>query len=257
MQTTRRLPFAWIAIYGAIIGVTSYVPLIPYVTGGGFLPLSISLAAIAPLLLGFGPGILAALVGGLIGMFINPAAYPFGVLDAFFVGMAPAIFCGFAFKGPDRILRIIYVAILVLSGILAEIVPYYYPGSSGGFSDPPQPQYVLLVAFFFVPWLILYMLPIGTRYIHRWLNSEDPKYRLGGMLVGTTIGLLPWSLWMVVPVALTLNWPPELTIATWVFGGWSRAILSVIASVIAVPLTRALARSGLPVPPGAIWEPKR
>ena len=95
---------AWIAIYGAIIGIASYVPLIPYITGSGFLPLSISLAAIAPLILGFGPGIISALIGGLIGMLLNPAAYPFGLLDAFFVGMAPAILCGFAFKGSNLLL---------------------------------------------------------------------------------------------------------------------------------------------------------
>lgn len=256
MRTTGGITIAWVAIYGAIIGVTGFVPLIPYVTGGGFLPLSISLAAIAPLLLGFGAGILSALIGGLIGAFINPATYPFGLVDAFFVAMAPAIFCGFSFKGSERTYKVVYIIILLLSGILAEVVPYYFPGSGGGFSLPPQPLYALLVAFFFVPWIILFFIPPVTTSIKRWINSERTIERFLGVLLGMLMGLIPWSLWMIAPAALVLNFAPELAIATWIFAAWSRAILSVVAAVIAVPLLAALERSGMPAPPGAAWSPK-
>lgn len=257
MQVVKGQSIAWIAIYGAIIGVTSFIPLIPYVTGGGFLPLSISLAAVAPLILGFRGGVIAALVGGLIGMFINPATYPFGFVDVFFVGMTPAIFCGFAFKGTSRVFRIIYIIILLLSGIMAGIVPYYYPGASKGFGTPTQPYYLLLVAFFFVPWLIVYILPIGTKYIAQWVNSENAGYRFAGSFFGMLIGLIPWSLWMIAPAAFALNMSPELAIAAWLFAAWSRVVLAIIAAIIVVLLIPALSKSGMPVPAGAIWEPKK
>jgi hypothetical protein len=257
MNTNKKTSIAWISIFGAIIGVTSFVPLIPYITGGGFLPLSISLAAIAPLILGFRGGIISALIGGIIGMFINPACYPFGFVDVFLVAMLPAIFCGFAFKGDQTKFRYSYVGILVLSGLFAEIVPYYYPGSASGFPIPPQPLYFLLVAFFWIPWLILYISPIGSKYLIGWIKGNNKKYKFVSAFIGVLIGLMPWCLWMIAPVSLVLKFPPELAIITWFFAAYSRAILSIISAIIIVPLIEVLAKSGMPTPVGAIWTPKR
>jgi hypothetical protein len=89
-------PIAWIAVYGALIGVTSLVPVLPYAGGGGFWPLATPLAGIAPLILGPVGGIVAAVVGGIIGMFIAPPAYPLGIIDAVSVVVLPAIFVGLA-----------------------------------------------------------------------------------------------------------------------------------------------------------------
>ncbi len=67
---------AWITLYGALCGVTSLIPVFPYVGGGGYVPLQTMFSAIAPVLLGPVGGIVAATVGGVIGMFIAPAAFP-------------------------------------------------------------------------------------------------------------------------------------------------------------------------------------
>jgi len=257
-RTRVATPIAWIAIYGAIIGVTSFVPLIPYIGGGGFLPLSISIAALSPLILGFGPGVVSALIGGIIGMFVSPASYPFGLVDVFFVALLPSVFCGFAFKGRSTGFRLAYITLMLISGVFAEIVPYYYPGPGGGFpTSPPQPLYFLLVSFFFLPWVLLYASPIGTRYIAAWIEGEDRRRQFLGGGLGILIGLMPWSIWMVTSAALILNYPPELAVAIWVFAIWSRAILTLISAIIFVPVVRLLERSGMPAPAGAVWQPKR
>jgi Zn-dependent protease len=59
---------AWVTLFGALLGVTGLVPIFPYVGGGGYVPLTTPLAAIAPLLLGPVGGVVSALVGGLIGI---------------------------------------------------------------------------------------------------------------------------------------------------------------------------------------------
>src|SRR4030066_1111074 len=82
-QTTGRIggvSIAWVTLYGALLGVTGLVPIFPYVGGGGYVPLTTPLAAIAPLPMGPVGGVASALVGGLIGMFIAPAAYPLQVV---------------------------------------------------------------------------------------------------------------------------------------------------------------------------------
>jgi hypothetical protein len=251
------VPIAWIAIFGAIIGATSFVPITPYIGTGGVLPLSVAVAAIAPLILGFGSGIISATIGGIIGMFVNPAGYPFGFVDIFFVAMLPAIFCGFAFSGKNIKFRIAYVAILIVSGIFAEVVPYYFPGPSGGFTlEPLQPFYALLVAVFLVPWIVLYLLPTGTKYLHIWIKSPRAKVRFLAALVGTLIGLMPWTLLMIAPGALVVGLSPELATAIWAFAILSRIIISIVASIILVALVEALRRTGLPAPKGAIWQPQ-
>jgi len=79
---------AWITLYGALCGVTSLIPVFPYVGGGGYVPLQTMFSAIAPVLLGGVGGIVAATVGGIIGMFIAPAAFPLQLVDVILTGFS-------------------------------------------------------------------------------------------------------------------------------------------------------------------------
>lgn len=241
---------------GAMIGVTSVVPILPYVGGGGVVPLSISIAAIATVLLGPVSGLLAALVGGVIGMFVNPAAYPFGILDVFFVAVLPALFCMLATRGHQITVRISYTILMIVSGLFAELVPYYYPGEAAGFTSPPQPVYSLLVAFFWIPWILIYLSPLGTRLVSTWLSGNQSRGRFFGAVIGTLCGLMPWSLWMIAPAALVLKLSPELAVAGWVFAALSRTLLALVSAAVAAVLVGALSKSGLPIPQGALWKPK-
>jgi hypothetical protein len=219
-------------------------------------PLSIALCAVSTVVLGIVPGLLAALVGGFLGLFLNPAAYPFGPVDVLFVAILPAAFSAFSFRGDQATTRFVYAAIILICGLFAELVPYYYPGNAGGFTQPPpQPLYALLVGLFCIPWLSIYLSPLGTRYIPRWLHSPNATRRFLGGLLGALCGLFPWSLLMIAPAALILNISPQLAIGGWLVAAASRSILSVIAAGIAAPLIQGLGRSGMPAPTGALWEP--
>jgi hypothetical protein len=100
-KTTGRIggaSIAWVTLFGALIGVTGLIPIFPYVGGGGYVPLATPFAAIAPLLLGPIGGIVAAIIGGVIGMFIAPAAYPLQLVDVVIGAAAPAILVALLMK---------------------------------------------------------------------------------------------------------------------------------------------------------------
>jgi len=126
-------PIAWIAVYGALVGVTSLVPILPYAGGGGFWPLATPLACIAPLILGPAGGIIAAFVGGIIGMFIAPPAFPLGIIDAVSVVVLPAIFVALALNMKKA--KWIFLAWQVIITAIFFVVMFVYPGVSGGW--PP------------------------------------------------------------------------------------------------------------------------
>jgi len=100
-QSTNRIggvSIAWVTLYGALCGVAGLIPIFPYVGGGGYVPLTTPLSAIAPLLLGPLGGVAAAIVGGVIGMFIAPAAYPLQLVDVMLNAVLPAFLVALMIK---------------------------------------------------------------------------------------------------------------------------------------------------------------
>src|SRR3989304_2473010 len=128
---------AWVTLFGALLGVTGLVPIFPYVGGGGYVPLTTPLAAIAPLLMGPVGGVVSALVGGVIGMFIAPAAYPLQVVDVFLNAVLPAPFVAPMIRA-DRYWKV-NVPLFVVIGIAGWLVPFYIPGEAAGFRQGPGP----------------------------------------------------------------------------------------------------------------------
>jgi hypothetical protein len=154
---------AWVTLFGALIGVLSLVPIFPYVGGGGYVPLATPFAAIAPLLLGPIGGIVSAIIGGVIGMFIAPAAYPLQVVDVIIGAAAPAILVALMIK--DNRYWKITVPLFVVIGIVGWLVPFYVPGVAGGFGKVPEPLYFIICALYWIPSTIIAVTPLGTRLI--------------------------------------------------------------------------------------------
>lgn len=248
----RRIT-AWVVTYAAIIAVTSLIPTIPYPTGGGILPLSVALVVLAPLVLGVRGGILAAVLGGILGSFVSPAAYPFGVVDAFFIAVFPALCSAFVFSASTKRRQYALVGAFVLSGIFAELVPYVVPGVKGA---PPlaQPIYGVTVAIFFVPWILCFLSPLGNR-LQASIRRDDVSARLLMLFLGFLSSLMLWSLWQISLWAVAASFPPTVTLGLWYYALVSRLLLAVIASILAAPLLAALRKSGLPAPPGVPWAP--
>ena len=241
---------AWIVVYGALIGVTALIPIFPYVGGGGFLPLCVVFEAIAPLILG-PAGIIAAFIGGIIGMFIMPAAFPLGLLDVFFTGILPSITVSLTIR--DDKFRYITVPLFAVIGIFFTIFPYYWPGAAAGLeTNPPEPLYTLLAAWYWVPWLVIEASPLGTKIVPKW-SLESSKKRYWGIFIAVLSGMMIWWMPWAIVYWYLLHYPIALAIATFIAYSWWVPVLSIITTIIAVPIVEGLRRSGLPKIHLAIW----
>lgn len=241
---------AFIAVYGAINGALALIPIFPYFGGGGFIPLSLIFTAIGPLILGPIGGIIAAILGGFIGMFVSPAMFPLGLLDVVLTGILPAVFVALMFntdKALDWILTILAVA---LTGIMFIVFPYIWPtiaGSSAGI------VYWSTTLVFWVPWLIILLTPLGKSWIPEWARGEDPKKQYFAVFLGILMALEVFYYWWGAPYWYIFAYPIDLAIVTNLGYLWWWPILAAITTIIAIPLVEALKRSGLPRIPRAIW----
>ncbi len=242
---------AWVTLFGALCGVTALVPIFPYVGGGGYVPLTTPLCAIAPLLLGPIGGIVAAVIGGVIGMFLAPAANPMGLIDVALTAVYPALLVALVVKNA-RLWK--YTApFFVLNGIAGYLVPFYVPGAAGGFGRVPEPLYFLLAGLYWIPSTVIVLSPLGTRLIPKWVLSRNRAERYGGIFLAVLVSLFIWWLPWTRVYWYAFHFSAELGVATHVAYSWWVVALSAITAVITIPLVEALERSGLPKIQGAIW----
>jgi hypothetical protein len=243
---------AWVTLYGALCGVTSLIPVFPYVGGGGYVPLQNMFSAIAPVLLGEWGGIVAATVGGIIGMFIAPAAFPLQLVDVFLTGTLPAFCVALMINAHKR--GWLAAAWCVLIGIFGTLFPFWVPGSAAGFAQPANPVvYVLLVAYYWAIPLILLLTPVGRKLVPEWARSDDRKFKYIGLAIAFIMGLFTWFLPWSLPYWYVYQYEPSVGVATLIGYMWWVPLFSLAIAVITVPLVEALKRSGLPKIPGALW----
>jgi len=246
-------PIAWIAVYAALVGVTSLVPILPYAGGGGYWPLATPIAAVAPLLIGLPGGIVASFVGGLIGMFISPPAYPLGVLDAFNVACNPALLVGLALCMKKYWKYFVPLEVLAAAGMF--LVLFIYPGSRvftwGSLVTPFAATSVL---YWLIP-LIVLASPIGTKFVYDRARGTDVKKRPIAVFVGSWMAMNAWYVWPAYwEYWVIYSFPaPLLTAMNWAVYSWYMPIFAVIITIIAVPLAEALKKSGMAKPPDVIW----
>lgn len=250
-RSVRPAPAAWITLYGALTGVTALIPIFPYVGGGGYVPLLVPFAAMAPLLLGVKGGITAASIGGLIGMFLAPGAFPLGLLDVVITSISAALMTSLVLNA-DRLWK---AAIGVITGvaIFSLLFPYYIPGAAVGFESPPQPWFWLLSSYYWLPSLLVVASPLGQRFIPAWRASPDRSQRYIAVFLVMVAGLLLWWNPWTRPYWYIFNYPVGLGMATLIGYTWWVPVLAFITTVITVPLLEALKKSGLPKVERAIW----
>ncbi|MBL7063409.1 MAG: hypothetical protein ISS49_04270 [Anaerolineae bacterium] len=250
MSSILGAPLSWVALFGALTGVGSLIPVLMYSGGGGYASLSqIVLFPVTGMLLGPWAGFVAGLIGGLIGLFVAPGAFPMGPLDVVLSGAIPALVSGLL----ARRWRWVMLVWWVLSLALVVVFPYRWPGQTQGFAPPPEPAYLLsywYILLGFVAWLVWAFTPVG-RWVHR-----------GRPVTLQSAGFL-WAPWVAItahrpiwqqPYAYVLKWPPEMTITD----NHAAFLLYVIAVVVqglaAFALFRALWRTGLRRVPGSLLD---
>jgi hypothetical protein len=246
-------PIAWIAVYGALVGVTSLVPILPYAGGGGYWPLATVIAALGALILGPIGGAVAAFIGGIIGMFIAPPAFPLGIIDAIAVVLIPEIFVALAFNVKKY--RWAFLGWQALMTAIFFIVLFVYPGVVGGWPPIPTANYFLATIYYWlIPTLVLAS-PLGSKYVYEWSRSADVKQRSIGVFLGSWMAMNSWyispSFWLywilfAFPSAL-------LYLMAWGIYTWYMPLFGLVLSLIAVPIIEALRRSGMAKPPNVLW----
>lgn len=242
---------AWITLFGALTGVTALVPIFPYVGGGGYVPLAVPFAAMAPLLLGPVGGVTAALIGGLIGMFLAPAGFPLGLVDVLVTAITPALFVALTVNN-DKFWKWNLV-LMAIAGAIGLLVPFYVPGPAAGFEKPANLVYPALSAIYWLPSLVIILTPLGRKYVPEWSRSGNRTLQYLGILIAYLAALWIWWNPWTRPYWYVFKYPLALGIATCIGYSWWVPALSVVITAITIPILEALKRSGLPKVERALW----
>jgi hypothetical protein len=249
MASIFGAPISWIALFGALMGALSIVPMIFYPFGGGFASAGMLVfGPMAGLILGPWAGAVAGLVGGLIGMFISPGSYPLGLIDVMLSGVLLPIFWGLA--KPHY--RKYYIPFTLLWIVYYFLVPYYIPGEAGGFGGVRQPMYFL--SFIWGPVGLVFVI-LMQKTLLKWMKAANTGKRLLGyilyMVGPTSAWLLPW----IGVYFLALKYPaPTAELNNWVAWYFYILPISVATGVVAMLLIQALEKSGLRRISGSILD---
>jgi hypothetical protein len=242
MATVAGAPISWLALFGALMGVTSLVPMLFYIFGGGFISAGMAIfGPITGLVLGPWAGGIAGLVGGLIGMFLSPASYPLGLVDAFLSGAFLSLSWGLMIRKYSKFCIVWWVFWI----IVVNVYPYYVPGAAGGFELPTQPGYFLSWSWTYLG-LVLYLV-LGLRFVPKWLEEGvSPTLMFLGLLLlnffGNTCWMLPWK---IIYFSI-LKFPADTVMADNTISWWAYTAPMVIAGTIVAQVTiTAMRRGGL------------
>ena len=250
MSSILGAPLSWVALFGALTGVGSLIPVLAYPTGGGYASLStIVLFPVTGLFLGPWAGLVAGLIGGIIGMFVAPGAFPMGPVDVALSGAMAAFVVGLL----ARRWRWIMLAWWIFSILLVYFFPYRVPGQAQGFAPPPEPAYLLswwYVGLGFLIWLVWAFGPLGT-----WIYRSRPVWKqIAGLVLGSYAGLTAHRPIYTLPYNFALKWPPQLTISSNLASMPLYAVAMVLLGLVGVGLFRALWRTGLRRVPGSLLD---
>jgi len=240
MATIFGAPISWIALFGALMGALSIVPMIFYPFGGGFASAGMVIfGPLSGLVLGPWAGSISGLIGGLIGMFISPASYPLGFVDVILSGMLLPLCWGLAHP---RYIKI-FVPVGIIFIIITSLWPWVFPGEAGGFAPVQQPTF-----FFSYIWATLGVLA-AIFLQKRFLNGMTSESFLNRIVSFILYQFAPVTLWLMPWIGVYfvfLKYPPDLaTLNFWVSWWFYIIPICVASGIVAMLLTRALERSGL------------
>jgi hypothetical protein len=249
MATIFGAPISWIALFGALMGALSIVPMIFYPFGGGFA--SAGMVVFGPLsgmVLGPFAGTIAGIIGGLIGMFISPASYPLGLIDVFLSGALLPLLWGLAHPR----YRKYFVPLMILYIIFHLIWPYTIPGEAGGFAPVKEPNYFL--SYIWAPLGVLSAIFLQKRFLMG-MDSDKLVTRLASFILYNFAPLTFWLMPWIGFYFFFLNYPPDLATLNLVVSWWFYILpISVASGIVAMLLVRALERSGLRRVPGSVLD---
>jgi MFS family permease len=239
-------PLSWTALFGALIGALSVIPLLFYSSGGGFT--SAGMALIAPatgVLIGPWAGAIAGTIGGIIGMMISPGAYPLGFVDVILSGTLIPFSWGVMqpkFRKLNLVLWTFHLG-------MAYFFPYYWPAERIGLEHAKEPEWffsrhrIILVSvmfYFFGPALM------------RWFESEKRTKALIGCFCVTWMAMVLWQMPWGYPYTYAVRTPYKQNVIM-SYPGWITNTIPMLAVVTPVTwfLLRAVRKAKLRVIPNS------
>jgi hypothetical protein len=239
-------PLSWTALFGALIGALSVVPLLFYSSGGGFT--SAGMALIAPatgVLIGPWAGAVAGTIGGIIGMMISPGAYPLGFVDVILSGTLIPLSWGL--MSPK--FRTLTVILYTFHAIAYYFFPYYWPCDSIGLTCAREPEYALSRHRFLIITAIFY---IFGPMLMRWFQSSNRGKALVGLVLVTWMAMQLWQMPWSYPYSYMVRTLYEQTLVT-APAGWITNTIPMLAVVSPVTwfLLRAVRKANLRVIPNS------
>jgi hypothetical protein len=245
-------PISWVALFGAILGATSIVPVFFFAQGGAYIPLSQLLSTIAGLVLGPYAGFVAYFIGCIIALFIAPASLPGGLI------MVPiqatyALWAGLALMKPKSKAMILMIIWTIVGLAIYNMFPYVWPGPAAGFPRYPVPEWFYYEWYFFLGAIIICS-PIYWYYVPTWVRSENVKTRTFGMLWVYFIAQAAAhavSQWVII---YTFAMPPQVTMfVTGIAVPFQHTTLTIAAGMVGSALLTALRKAGLREIPRVCW----
>ena len=233
-------PISWVALFAAILGGTSLIPLVFYGEGGGYLSLNIFLTPLVGMVLGPYAGAAAALVGAIIAIFFSPASVPGHIFQMWWL-VIPALVGGWMVSG-----RVRYALALAPFAILSyNIIPFYIPGPPV-YGTPPQPFFAMSGWFLYIG-ILMWFTPLSFKYVPKWLRLGDSKRVFIAYLL---------AVWMCEPMgellsgypgfSVVFNLPPTLVATIAAFGvPWQRALAYPAAAIVASAIIIGMRKAGL------------
>jgi len=250
--TIGGAPISWVAIIGALMGAGTLVPLVFYIEGTGYHPLSKALYVPVVAILGIWGGVTSITIGGIIALFIAPGAASSFIVSLVFDYIVLALIIGFILNGKWK-----YSAIFWLAGVLTYILfPWIIPGQvfveSVGIVGPYNFWPLFIGANWFDISSILVVLIFKDK-IPAWIRSNDGKKMVAAIMLtvwGSEIShLFGWGFWAII-----YSQQAELiAILSMVSVPLERSVLALVGALVGVPLLRTLRKSGLRSIPGSAW----
>ncbi len=245
-------PISWVAIIGALMGAGTLIPLVFYIEGTGYHPLSKALYVPVLAILGTWGGVTSITIGGLIALFIAPGAASSFIVSLAFDFILLAVVIGFVLNGKWK-----YNSILWVVGAITYItIPWIIPGQAFVESFGIVGPYTFWLLFIGSNWFDLSSIAIVLIFrnkIPAWIRSEDTKKMVGAIMLTVWASeishLYGWGFWAII-----YSQQAELiAILSAVSVPLERTVLAVVGALVGVPLLRTLRKSGLRSIPGSAW----
>jgi uncharacterized membrane protein len=253
LAESLRRNAAWVVLMAALVAAGGYVPVMPWIGGGGYTSLSYFIGGLCGFVLGPYVGFITGLLGTILGWLINPASAP--TPDSFIDTAAlMALTCGLLAKGKWKEAAAFYAIVNIV--FCYVLMPFYIIPKFYGLAQFVTPSQVpLMYGENYMAFVMPLVALVLGRFSLKAMRGSDERKRFVGVLIASIGGTGLWfPLWSGMGlIEFFVFYPMELLLLAWgILYVWWTWLFAVIVAAITVPLLEALKRSGIGLPTPAV-----